>query len=447
MLSRRHCFAIFAVVLGGCAAQPEVEAAVDIAGLEGREATLRFTADWQTEVVGELVAGGIAHLDYDPARARCTTSRYGNPAWTVSAYYRIDGGEIRTVHAAGHAPAPDQIGVPIELTQAGELEIWFENTDVSGCQEWDSAFGANHRFTIAPAPGGAVARFLADGTTEIEGEVRVGSALEIEFAETRLPTCRDTRYGIPAWNILAHYRFPSGRTGYVPVWTTGRAQDAAIDLSEAGELQIWFEAQGYYGCREWDSRDGENHRVVVDADPRAPGWIGNAQFVISRMTCEGGPCERDLRPLDAGWSYDTYARQRAAIRAIYFDVWKAGVTDWDNPDLWEQLDVQVHFRARAGAPFETRYVPFHRRSGNDARYQLAMAEMDPLAGPYTRTDPSQCPDADLFLSSDPDSVYVYAIVEYYFTVNGVPLRRADGASFRGTFEDYRSQFDVCLPAR
>ncbi len=30
-----------------------------------------------------------------------------------------------------------------------------------------------------------------------------------------------------------------------------------------------------------------------------------------------------------------------------------------------------------------------------------------------------------------------------FTVNGVVLRRADNASFFGTFEDYRSQFEPC----
>ena len=70
------------LVLGACA-DPQEDAAVDLAGLEGRVATLRFTADWRTEVEGTLVAGGIARLAYAPERATCTTSRYGNPAWRV----------------------------------------------------------------------------------------------------------------------------------------------------------------------------------------------------------------------------------------------------------------------------------------------------------------------------------------------------------------------------
>lgn len=434
-------FVLFVLVLGGCAAT-RGDAAVDLAGLEGRVATLRFTADWRTEVEGALVAGGIARLEYAPERARCTTSRYGNPAWSVVAHYRISGGEVHTIHAAGHAPAPDQIDVPIELTGAGELELWFENTDVSGCHEWDSAFGANYRFAIAPAPSDAAVRFELGAPMVVEGELRAGRTLEIDYDPNRLTTCRDTRYGLPAWNVRAHYRYPSGRTGELTLYIGNTAQPSSLVLAEAGELELWFENQGYWGCRAWDSLDGANYRVVVDADPRAPGWMGNAAYVIDRMTCDGGPCDASRRSLDDVFTYGTYARQRAAIRAIYFDVWKAGVTDWDNPDLWEQLDVQVHVRARAGAPFATRYVRFHRRVANDARYELPMAEIDPLAGPYTRTDPSECPDADLLV--DGSGAYVQATVEYYFTVNGVALRRGDGANFRGVFEDYRGAFEVCL---
>jgi hypothetical protein len=318
----------------GCAGDPS--AVSEPFGLEGREGTLRFGADWSTGVEGRLVEGGIARIAYDPSRATCTASRAGAPLWTVTAHYRIAGGEVHTVHAAGHAPAPSLANLPIELTSAGELELWFENGDATGCHAWDSAFGANYRFAVA----------AYEGT---EGE-----------------------------------------------------------------------------------------------DPRAPGWMGNAASVINRMTCDGGPCDASRVPLESGFTHGTYARQRAAIRAIYFDVWKEGVTDWANPELWQDLDVQVHHRAREGAPFTTQYVSFWRRNGNDARYALPMAAIDPLAGPYTRTERSQCPDATLTPSEEPGSAYVRATVEYYFTVNGVPLRAPGGETFRGVFEDYRSAFEVCL---
>lgn len=433
------------LALAACAPAGGVDAvALDRSGLEGRVATLAFTSDYQTEVDGALVAGGLAHVVYDANRlTSCRGDRDGGPAWTISAHYRVAGGDVRSIHVAGHAPSPDAVGLPIELTEAGELEVWFENTSAFGCQAWDSAFGANYRFTIEPASTGEapIARFPADGSYRLEGDLRQGGQLEIEYDVSRLPNCRDTRYGQPAWSILAHYRFASGQTGYVAV-TSGRG---TLDVVGSGELELWFENQGIYGCRAWDSRDAANYRFAVDEDPRAPGWIGNGAYVIDRMTCDG-PCDHSRRALaPAPWRYDTYARQRAAIRAIYFDVWKAGVTDFDNAELWRELDVQVHFRVRAEGPFQSRYVRFFRRVGNDARYELPMAEMDPFAGGFRRTDPSQCPDADLLTSGDPNAAYVGARVEYYFTVNGVPYRESSGHNFRGEFEEYRTLFEVCLP--
>ncbi|MFO0709322.1 MAG: DUF6209 family protein [Sandaracinus sp.] len=320
----------------GCVGEPGDGAVAEPFGLEGREATLRFDADWTSRVEGSLVEGGIAHLAYDASRASCTTSRGGAPLWSVTAYYRIAGGEVHTLHAAGHAPAPSLVGLPIELTQPGELELWFENVDATGCHAWDSAFGANYRFTVAP------------------------------------------------------YARPEGE------------------------------------------------------DPRAPGWMGNAASVINRATCDGGPCDANRVPLERGFTLDSYGRQRAAIRAIYFDVWREGVTDWDNPELWRDLDVQVHFRAREGAPFRTSYVSFFRRVEHDARYELPMSVIDPLAGPYAVTDASACPDATLTEAGVPGSPTVRATVEYYVTVNGVPLRAPDGSLFRGTFENDRGLYALCL---
>lgn len=435
---------LFALALGSaCATGGDEAVASEGFGLEGRVATIELTADFQTLVDGALVAGGIANVDYDAARLTdCRGDLNGGPAWTINAHYRINGGNVQTIHVAGHASAPDQIDLPIELIEAGELEIWFENTSAFGCQAWDSAFGANYRFTIEAAPTSGdepVARFPASGGFELVGEPRQAGQLRVEYDVSRLTTCRDTRYGQPAWSILAHYRFASGRTGYVPV-TNGTG---TIDLFEGGELEIWFENQGYAGCRAWDSLGGANYRVQVDADPRAPGWIGNGASVINRMTCNG-PCDQHRVPLADSFSHGTYARQRAAIRAIYFDVWKAGVTDRDNPNLWQDLDVQVHFRASPSAPFQSRYVSFFRRVGNDARYELPMSVIDPLAGSFRR-DPSQCPvDTDLLTSGDPSNAYVAARVEYYFTVNGVPYRNGDRGNFLGTFEDYSYLFEACL---
>lgn len=415
-------------------------------------ATIEFTADYQTRVTGSLEAGGAAAINYAPARlTTCRGTIYSNPAWTIQAHYRIDGGPVRAITVAGMAPSADQVGLPLDLDRAGELEIWFENTSIHGCQAWDSALGRNYRFTVLPAQDDtpASAEFGADWSFNLTGQARQGNSLSIVYDAARLPSCRGRRYGMESWNILAHYRYASGHEGYVPVFLGGAPVPggASLDLREAGELQVWFEAQDYYGCREWDSRFAQNYRIHVAADPRAPDWVGNAVSVINRMTCDGGPCDVNRVSLDNGFTFDSYARQRAAIRGIYFDVWKAGVTDFDNPELWRQLDVQVHFRWRNTGPFQTQYVRYFGRTGNNARYVVSLDEIDPLGGGFTRTETSQCPDADLLISGDPESTVVAANVQFYFTVNGVTLRRNDNSNYFGTFEQERAPFAICLPPR
>jgi hypothetical protein len=117
------------------------------------------------------------------------------------------------------------------------------------------------------------------------------------------------------------------------------------------------------------------------------------------------------------------------------------VTDFDNPDLWRELDVRMHYRYRHDGPWQERYVSFDGRVGNDARYAVDLRrELDPLAG-RTRTAPEDCPDADLSLTRD--GFYVEAEAEYYFTVEATELRRADGAAFSGIFRDYVGLYAPC----
>jgi hypothetical protein len=131
-----------------------------------------------------------------------------------------------------------------------------------------------------------------------------------------------------------------------------------------------------------------------------------------------------------------------AIRAIYFEVYKSGVTDFDNPDLWRQLDVQVLSRpVGSAATWRSQYVRFDGRAGNNARYGLLLREFDPL-GENTITDRANCPAASLALS--PDGQYVTTELDYYFRVNGVEYRPAAGGAFRGRFSQYRGLFEVCL---
>ena len=210
----------------------------------------------------------------------------------------------------------------------------------------------------------------------------------------------------------------------------------------AGRLEMWFQVSNRWGCNAWDSNYGNNYRFTVQADPRAPGWVGDGAVVISRATCGNGlACDADRRAITSQWTYETWARQRAAIRVVTFDVWKQGVTDRDNPDLWRQLDVQLRYRFGRTGAFAMRHVNFERRVGNNARYAVDLRGVDPLPDFPALT---ACPAAPL--TASPDGALVSTTFEYYFTVNGTEYRPSATGVFQGVFTNYKTPLlATCLP--
>ena len=287
--------------------------------------------------------------------------------------------------------------------------------------------------------------FARDFTRRASATLRVGQRARIVYDAARLPGCRGEQGGVPQWSISGFARIADGPVVTFPVaGLNAPASVPSIALDRAGELQVWFQATSRWGCSEFDSDYGRNHRFAVALPANAPGWVGNAHWVLSRATCAAGPCDADRTALTTPFDYGTWARQRAAIRAIYFEVYKAGVTDRDNPDLWRQLDVQALSRpVGTTQPWRAQYVRLDGRAGNNARYGLLLRELDPL-GENTVTRPEDCPAAPLTRSAD--GMYVSTELEYFFRVNGVELRPSPGQAYRGRFTQYRGLFDVC-PSR
>jgi hypothetical protein len=288
-------------------------------------------------------------------------------------------------------------------------------------------------------------RFAGDWSVQVNGPLIAGEPIVIDYDVARLPTCRGDMYGKPAWSISGSWRSNGGEVTTFPLAghsPTGSAIVPVITPPASGALELWFFNGNMWGCNAWDSSFGKNYHFTLDAPDDAPGWMGNAAGVISRWTCSGGPCESDRQPLEQGFSFDTWARQRAAIAHLYLDVWRAGVTDWDNPELWQQLDVRMYYRFGASGPFLQRWVNFDRRVGNDARYAVPLRQIDPLPG-NTITDPGACPQAPLAISADGN--YVRTSVELYFVVNGVELRPSSAAHYQGAFEDHVGLYAPCLP--
>jgi hypothetical protein len=120
--------------------------------IESSGPALHFRTDWSIGIEGTPASGGDVWIDYELARlATCRATYNGYQTWDVMVAYRFDGGPIQqaslttVVGMTGRGPAPARLHVP---AGARELTVWFENVDRSGCHAWDSAYGANYRFSL-----------------------------------------------------------------------------------------------------------------------------------------------------------------------------------------------------------------------------------------------------------------------------------------------------------
>lgn len=280
----------------------------------------------------------------------------------------------------------------------------------------------------------------------VSGPLQKGKTVRVVYDAGRLTTCRGEVNGGPAWAITGFWRVGDGpvRTFEAGGLSASNSGDPSFVLDASGDLQLWFQNTSRWGCSAYDSNFGHNYRFGVAPAAHEPGWIGNVRYAIDRMTC-GGICESSLREIDGDIRYETYARQRAAIRALTFEIWKDGVTSWDNPDRWKQLDVQVHSRVGSTGPFTTRYVDFERRLGNNARYAVDLRALDPIPGTFTIQHPHDCPAFDLTIQAGSNDAYVEAVVELYVTVNGVELRPSGaGSVFRVRYANYKDLYAPCV---
>lgn len=110
-------------------------------------ATLRFLSDWSLQRDGELRRGEPLRIEYDPARLPlCRASYRGQDAWSIAGYVRFHpSGELESVALKSGSAVVD---VPDD---ASRVELWFNNTDNTGCVAWDSFYGQNYWADVAVA--------------------------------------------------------------------------------------------------------------------------------------------------------------------------------------------------------------------------------------------------------------------------------------------------------
>lgn len=171
--------------------------------------------------------------------------------------------------------------------------------------------------------------------------------------------------------------------------------------------------------------------------PAVPDWMGNVVARISRDSshpCNGGT------PLVDTVTYSTWARQRATVSNLCFEVWEPGLTDWQNPDQWRLLDVRAHYRFAPNDPWQWQWLGAVDHLGNNARYALDLGGVDPFANATCAAASSETVPTETL--SQPGGDLARARMELYFTVNGAELRPSAATSWQVLFEEYAS----ALPA-
>lgn len=109
------------------------------------------------------------------------------------------------------------------------------------------------------------------------GELRQGGTLDVHFDLDRLPACRGTHNGYPAWDLVGHARFlPGGQLAEGSVREllsdngrpTNQAQERLWSMAipaDATAVELWFHNFTGAGssCEAWDSDWGANYRFDI----------------------------------------------------------------------------------------------------------------------------------------------------------------------------------------
>ena len=294
----------------------------------------------------------------------------------------------------------------------------------------------------------ATISFKADWTVSSSKKLATGTKVTIAYDTARTP-CTGTSGGYPAFSTTAWYQLgttapksvvvaglnPSG-----PLAPTFTIPSAVLgEGAPANDLAIWFESTSRWGCHSYDSAYGKNFHFPITVPASAPDWMGKTWVVTSRATCnDGKACPGDGRALGTGFVYDSWVEQRAAIRQVSFEAYEPGVTDWNNPDAWKKLDARIYTRIGGSGSFSWKPVSIAGFSGNNVSYAVDLRPLQPFSG-NTITNKTDCPKFPYVVKD----ALVEADVQFYFQVNGVELRPADGTVYHGAFQSYSGLLAIC----
>ena len=379
---------LFLLALGGCAESgapvalgygDELAAAARPLNVD-HEAVLVFQGDWSTVLShSPVMAGGTLRVDYVAERLpACRATYNGMPAWGITMYYKTLPDE--TVQAAGMSHAGGLMRTVLDVPEsATALEMWFASSDRYGCNEVDSAFGANYHVQVATPSVPATVTFTHDWEERADGTIRQGGLLRVDYAPERLRACRATYAGGRTWNIFASYRFsPGGQSDTVALFEgnyfageDGILQPDIPVPADATGVELWFSNNDRAGCTAWDSNFGENYRFAVGPggdQAAAVGWAGDWGGYFGHDCHYAGDLADPITFRKSGLGHD--------CMAITADVWVAGLTDANGSPsaILARVETDIGFSGGPLAVPATYPLAFDGCHGNNFRFKWELSE-------------------------------------------------------------------------
>lgn len=132
--------------------------------------------------------------------------------------------------------------------------------------------GCNAPPPIAESPAQAdtsaipILEFDANWTFQQSGGLISGLPAILRYDFSRLPNCRATQDGVPAWSLYAGTNVDGGpETDVTLTMPTppATATDTTFTVPYGRSLAIWFHNSDDHGCSEWDSRYGANYNMPI----------------------------------------------------------------------------------------------------------------------------------------------------------------------------------------
>lgn len=146
--------------------------------------------------------------------------------------------------------------------------------------------------TAADSTATPVLSFNADWSITQSGPLFAGSPAILHYDFARLPRCRATQDGVPAWNLSALYNADGGN-GHEAVLTkiAGGALtpiDATITVPYGHDLAVWFQNSDDHGCSDWDSDYGRNFHFAIQSSGPVIHFNRDWTIVVDGQLAAGG---------------------------------------------------------------------------------------------------------------------------------------------------------------